>query len=762
MHGLITNKKRILKTIITIFFAVITSSLSASDEYKTTTNLNFRSGAGSEFLSMGIIKKGETVKVTDKTNPLWYRVEYQSRVGYLFSEYLIPVEVDRPKIDSEPNESNSSLLVIIALVIVAIIIYTFNRKKTPISPSSNYSSNSNRIHREETINSSLQSKKASSLSPISYKVKNDDSIIDVTGESYKIIPAIELKKYGKGIPYWAHHYVYSFSEIKYATEEQKNFYFHFKTCFLNGEHYDLEGNTNYAFILLFDLLNEYENHKDIPILEKQLDILGYCYPKTKSYGVSFLMEKMDACGDIDGLSRLKAQNTKEFNYSYTDYDYWRIGSKYKTKLNLNDEEEALLNKLWYPSNVFCNIEYCYLEILKLFIATIAELTNKYNQEGTSLDEQFSIVADVIAKKHFNYRFGSLNYKYCIESTTKEIYSHIFKHCENCVREQYGHKRKINTNSYYSTTEVNLALESKIISKVSEILPILISKIKPPDELTEIELYTLNTNRWKLKFDEITTNYKDDPKQFIDDIMSLANLNKKNPSVEIIFFEASKFISKSNQEAALTLYIHYLYHDLKSVVFDNRQFTKTIQKSLFKTNEQLHEFEIIVSELINDKNLEKALLGISKIYAVKRKKIKLDSESIKEVQEQHSETVELLNEYLNDEYEDEHSAIKTQEINTEEVKIEITQKTDEVQNSNYLNSILFNQLHIAVLEKFAKNNFSIPQSEFESFAKSNGVFTNQLIESINEVCYETLDDVLIEEEDDYYIISPNYYQNILAK
>jgi len=206
----------------------------------------------------------------------------------------------------------------------------------------------------------------------------------------------------------------------------------------------------------------------------------------------------------------------------------------------------------------------------------------------------------------------------------------------------------------------------------------------------------------------------------------------------------------------------LYYDLKSATFDNKQLTKTIQKNLFKTNEQLHEFEIVVSELIKNKNLDRALQSVSKIYAVKRKKIQLDTTSIKEVQQQHSGTVELLNEYLKDEYEDESNSIKTQEINSEEITIEITQKTNEVQHSIFVGHIAFTKIHTTALEVFAKSNFSVSQSELETFAKSKGVFKNQLIESINEICYENLDDVLIEEEDEYYTINPNYYQRLLAK
>jgi hypothetical protein len=148
--------------------------------------------------------------------------------------------------------------------------------------------------------------------------------------------------------------------------------------------------------------------------------------------------------------------------------------------------------------------------------------------------------------------------------------------------------------------------------------------------------------------------------------------------------------------------------------------------------------------------------------VKRKKIQLDTTSIKEVQQQHSGTVELLNEYLKDDFEDENNSIKSQEINNEEIKIEITQKSEETSHSAFVSDLTFSPIHISALELFSKSNFSIPQSDLEIFAKSKGIFKNQLIESINETCYDFLDDVLIEEEDDYYTINTNYFQRISAQ
>lgn len=645
--------------------------------------------------------------------------------------------------------------VVIIIGVIIFIIYFTSRKKKTVQPNRREAINTYGVNKsEKAIQHELTQSLMKNMTTSNVS-KDDNSIIDVTDQSYNINS--DLKKHRHTVPYWAHHYVYSYSEIKSASSEQKKFYTIFRDNFLNGEYLDLEGNTNYAFILMFDLLNEYDNHKDIAKLENQLKILGGYYPKTKSYGIAFLIQKMEVNGDIQGISRVNIEN----RYHYADPEYWKLGSKYKTKLKLNDNEVELLNKIATPSNNFCRIEYCCLEVIKLYIAVISELTANYIQAGTTINAQFLAVADVIARKHLNYRKGSQNYKYGIEITINEFYVHIFKHCENAIREYYDHKRKINTEAYDMNAEAKAEYETKIIAKVNELLPILISKVAKPDEATEVELYAQNTSRWKIRFEALTSNYNNEPNLFMDSIISLGKLNKMNPSVENIFFEASKFIAKHDKESALSLYVHYLYHDLKSVTFDNKQLTKTIQKSLFKTNEQLHNFEIIVNELIKDKDLNKALKGVSQVYEVKRKKIQLDTTSIKEVQQQHAGTVELLNEYLNDDFEDENNTLKSEEISNEEIQIEITQKNEEVYHSVFVSELAFTQIQIMALSLFAKSNFSLAQSELEAFSKSKGVFKNQLIESINDTCYEWLDDVLIEEEEDYYTINTDYFQRISA-
>lgn len=654
-------------------------------------------------------------------------------------------------------------LLIVFVIIILIIIANWlvvSRNKI-IKNNSDYvnkyeARRSNKNDTNRLINS-VQDMKITIKTSSSYK---DDSIIDVTGQSSDIPQSIFLKKYVSGVPFWAHHYVYSYDEINEATYEQKAFYYYFKESFLKGEFLDLEGNTNYAFILLFDLLNEYDTTKKLLRLENQLNLLGQYYPKTKPY-CNAHFTKILAGDESNDATRIKSENSYSQNYYY-DNDYWALGTKYKAKLKLNEDEVRLLNKLWYPSSTFCNIEYCFIEILKLYILVIVELEKQFIQEGNTINSQFITVADVIVRKHFNYRSGSSNYKYCLETSTKELYSVIFKHCENAVREYYGHKRKISTDIFYSHKEIKEKYESIIVSRVSQILPILINKVAPPDEETEIQLYAKNTNRWKSKFEELTKNYVGDIKKFIGSIHTLAKLNIENPSIEKIFFDASKFMAKYDKVSALILYVHYLYYDLKSSSFDNKRFTKTIQKNLFKTYEQLHNFEKIVSELINDRNLEKALQSVPLVYEDKRKKIRLDTASINEVQQQHSGTVELLNEYLKDDYEDENNSIRAEELNKDEIIMEIVPKNDRSQNSVNESNIDFTPLHLETLELFVKSNYSVPQFDLDIFAKSKGIFKNQLVESINEACYDLLDDVLIDEEDEYYTININYYQKISAK
>jgi len=77
--------------------------------------------------------------------------------------------------------------------------------------------------------------------------------------------------------------VFSADELDKATPEQKAFYLYFKEQFLNGRYLDLDGNLNYAFILMFDLAKGCQSRESLDALNIKLPILAEKYPKTGYY-----------------------------------------------------------------------------------------------------------------------------------------------------------------------------------------------------------------------------------------------------------------------------------------------------------------------------------------------------------------------------------------------------------------------------------------------------------------------------------------------
>ena len=572
---------------------------------------------------------------------------------------------------------------------------------------------------------------------------NNDNVSVINNVSEAINYQEYLTTYVHGVPEWKFHYVYEANEIEQATPEQKDFYKVFKEAFKNQIYYDLENNSNYSFVLLFDLRDEYNVTKDINLLENRIKQLGLYYPKTKGYGKSILIDKMDSLGDYRGISRI--QNDSNFNYTQFDQDYYKLGSILKKKMKLSNDEVTLLNKLWYPRNNFCSIEFCCIQVAKIYLLTIDRLAQKY--ENRSVEDEFSRIANIIATKRFNYTTSSYELVYNIEPIINEIYLNIFKRCENLVREKYDHKRKINTDINSTMIASKEALKNSVFDIVDVILVDLQSEISIPDPVAEIELNFQNSTRWKNKLEILKTKCIDNLK-FKEDVINLAEENKRNTSIETLFFEASKFMAARDKEISLELYLHYIYQDILSVTFNNKKLTKTIQKSLFSNEQQLKEFENVVNNLIKNKNLKSALDQVSLIYKTKRKLIELNQSQIADVQKQHFGTVELLNEYLEE------------EESEEEIQLNIEKNLSVINNPIINGSIKLTENQISLLEMFKKYNLRVLQSDVDIFAKSKNVFKNYLIDSINEMCFETLDDILIEEIDGFYVINEDHFKKIL--
>ncbi len=580
-------------------------------------------------------------------------------------------------------------------------------------------------------------------------------------------------------PNWTGGYVYSFEDIKKVNKTQQNFYYKFKQAFLNKNYLEIGNNRGYAFLLLFDILNDYQCNPNYFKLLHNLETLVEKYPFTKYYAANELAKLKSRDKTIINISeeaRVKIDNSFEkltqeyvshdseapaihyYNQYEWDYDYWKIGKQYKEKLSLNKIEEETLNRLSYLSNAFNDIEFCKLQNLKFFLLNIKELENHFLENGQNLKSVLDEIVDLKIKKQYGYRKGSTNYKYTFDYEYDEIYRNIFRLNENYLREWFQHKRKLNVELNISD---NILLEK--YNNLLELLPSIFDKnsnnIENPDKEAEIQLNTLNTTRWKFHFDLIIKEFKNDMLNYKSRIDNLTELNTKNPSLENIYYEASKFIAKHNKLLSLEYYIKYVDADLKSATINNKKFNQTVQKTLFKNQEQITQFESIVNNFIGDRNLEKALEQLQSIYQVKRKKIELNIDTIQEVKSQLSDTVVLLNEYLEEEEEVE---VSNQENDTISLNLNQVIPNSVLVESNYIVELGLNEIQIELLELFNKYGLNINKDEIQEFVSRHNLFLESLIDSVNEKCYEILDDTLIEEEDETFTIYQEYYNTIIVK
>jgi hypothetical protein len=443
----------------------------------------------------------------------------------------------------------------------------------------------------------------------------------------------------------------------------------------------------------------------------------------------------------------------------TPVPFQSAGEKYRKKLGLDGKQAALVNKLSFSTNVFNEIGYCRIQIIRQFLRTMEYLEKNCIPVNKTYPTVVDEVAEIIIVLEYNYRKDSLNYQYTIDSIKSEIYSHILKLCENSVRDCYGIKRKINTDFKYTHPEIIGRLNKKIVLPVESFLSKHQHLILDADYRTNLVLNETNTNRWRDKFAVITSDYTN-AVAFEREIERLAEVNIKNPSLDDIYLEASKFISSHDRNASLRLYLHYLEKDLQSKRFDRKPLTKSIQKNLFSTPEQFAQFEGIVNEFVLNRDLATAIKKLDTVYLPKRKKIVIDRSVIDRVQQLDSQTSKILGDLLADEEEPAGLPDLSVTENTGNIEFKMVDTVDSGKIRKYLPELNLNDNQMDLLEYFEKNSLTILKSDLEEYLRSRHLFMNAAVESVNDQLYDTLDDILIEEEDDYLTINPEYYKKLL--
>ena len=108
------------------------------------------------------------------------------------------------------------------------------------------------------------------------------------------------------VPYWEHAYVYSADYLQTANRQQRQFYNYFKEEFIKGHYLNIEQNLNYAFVLMFDLAQDYKKHKNYDLFKSQLSVLAENYPRTAAYTSKTLLDAIIALNKENSEYALKS------------------------------------------------------------------------------------------------------------------------------------------------------------------------------------------------------------------------------------------------------------------------------------------------------------------------------------------------------------------------------------------------------------------------------------------------------------------------
>ncbi|MBW8687032.1 tellurite resistance TerB C-terminal domain-containing protein [Chitinophaga rhizophila] len=433
----------------------------------------------------------------------------------------------------------------------------------------------------------------------------------------------------------------------------------------------------------------------------------------------------------------------------------KLGHRFKDKLYLNVREAEWLNKFWNPDNIFLSVEGCCIAVIRLYLACMKVIDKECKQHNSTVEDSVASLTTKVLK--IAYKGGdsteSAYYKERIES---DIYLTIFKRAENAVREKYAQKRKLNEDFPYN--KCSRLFEDQIGKLLAEAIISKEKAVPPADRVTEIQLNAQNNTRWKQFFQQIEERVnKDNYAACVGDVIQLAALNINNPQKENIFFDASKLFAAYDREDAVRFYLKYLHADLRSENADRKQLPKTIHKSLFKTEQEKQSFELVANNLIQTLNLKAALEEVPGIFLKKRRTVQLDAAAIEAVRSAHSETVSHLNRLLQDEEPEDEITLAPAAAS-----ITLLPPVVEIRTGNemvFAAGIALNTQQQELLSLFRDNACSLSADAVSSFAKERKLFKDQLIESINDSCYEVLDDLLIEEYDDTYTITETYFQTI---
>lgn len=474
-------------------------------------------------------------------------------------------------------------------------------------------------------------------------------------------------------------------------------------------------------------------------------------------------------------SVLKLKNTQNINSTKaTDSDIIDIPSN-ETKIDYGNYAKILLSDK--PADVNnCPMEYFLLlpryystsftnnitnaeEIVNMTYVNIINSLNKYLLKTDSdvlkklsvnslhLKNIIEIRRYEIKKGYINtYLFQNMFNDYHFLERIIKIFTSIYGLAGYEVRKRFKYRIDLN----YNENALDIFFDNNKDNIPIGFLNEIIHKIPEPTDEDQLILNRLCPRRWEGEFEAIKSNINSlSSSQLKEHLEKLIHLNSKNDNIKRIYFEACKLIYTHDIKQALFYYALYSHCSKDQNVSIKPLPQKIIKKAFNKESENYERYvKIIYSTEFSSKrkrDVIKLKNEIEDLFSVKRKKILLNKDKIKEAEIEHKRTAEKLGKILED-----------NEIIKEPLMI-----NPQTQQSN-TNLYNLDSVHVTLLQKFVNCNYSITETELDSFSKGYGYMPNSLINTINEKLFELFEDNIIESKNNSFVLNNEYYESIKSE
>lgn len=536
----------------------------------------------------------------------------------------------------------------------------------------------------------------------------------------------------KEMPAYPNLYIVSKQHLLQQGTSIRRTYMEIREDFFKGILYNLNDSnySGYAYVLMYDILDCIRRQNRCT-LEQVINISGAlslcCRGLSKDFRSSiYQVYKTDSAKE-----RLKFMDYFKINYQYN----WALVA-YKQQLISEEQANVLFNDIdWYmplrrdeQPDLWATFIRYYANVMSPMGRKSYEDIDSYHLRAVKFMCFYQLCEHIVPQKFLLRSMEMLtqlsNYKYFSTALNKTTGYDISKHIED------------------------------------ELEPLL-----PTLPLVAADITYKFNQYWKEVYATIVDDYQltDNLAEYWQKVDDLLQKNRKCSNLNMLYAAIVKDTYQTDASKARVYYIKGCLQCQRLVKIGIKIVGKLFGKDRYD------EFTDIIDRYVTDHDVAKAKAAIADLFTVKAKTLAIDTSVIASKAAQQQQTADMLAEILRQE--DAEEPAETLIEPAEEAPVEVepapAEEAPKAEGATLEAPVLaegavaFSEHQQDLLNYFVQHGYRCACDEVLDYIQGFGEFGELFIDTLNELCYDILDDNLIEQEDDEYVINEDYYHKLLG-